>query len=51
MCAILLVRVLQSPPLTAQRPDGAEEASVRLRCVDPSCVRTVPRSPPAVGRG
>ena len=49
-CAFRLGRFRRSPAPAVRRLAGAEEASVRLRCVDPSCTRTAPRSPPVVVR-
>ena len=47
MCAFLLGRYHQSPALMVWHLVGAEQASVLLHCVDPSCTRTVLYSIPA----
>ena len=46
--AFRLGRFRRSPAQAVRRLAGAEEASVRQHCVDPSCIRTVPRLTPVV---
>ena len=48
--AFLRGRYRRSPALAARHLGGAVEPSVRPRYVDPSCIRTVPRSPPVAAR-
>ena len=49
-CVFQFERYRQSRSPEARRLGGANEASVRPRCVDPPCTRIVPRSPPAAVR-
>ena len=50
MFAFLRGRYRRSLAPAERHLGGAVEPSVRLRCVDPSCTRTVPRSPTVAAR-